>query len=99
MDVSELMGNNVTKDVVVSSPSKKLVVLSAGAMKQMPDGKNKLNILVEMDGRQLNWIPNKTSMKNLAQKYSVQSEQWVGKPVQLEMGIVNGKEAIIGKPL
>ncbi|KKM92291.1 hypothetical protein LCGC14_1219990 [marine sediment metagenome] len=98
MDVTEFLGDNITLDVVKSSPSKKIVILSGGVLKEF-DGKKKLVILVEMDGRQLNYIPNKTSMKNIAEICGKESTAWIGKQVQLEIGSVNGKEAVLGKIL
>ncbi len=98
MDVTEFLGDNITLDVVKSSPSKKIVILSGGLIKEF-DGKKKLVVLVEMDGRQLNYIPNKTSMKNIAEICGKESNAWVGKQIQLELGSVNGKEAVIGKVL
>ena len=98
MDVTEFLGDNITLDVVKSSPSKKIVILSGGMLKEF-DGKKKLVMLVEMDGRQLNYIPNKTSMKNIAEICGKESNAWIGKQVQLEVGSVNGKEAVIGKVL
>ncbi len=98
MDVTEFLGDNITLDVVKSSPSKKIVILSGGVLKEF-DGKKKLVMLVEMDGRQLNYIPNKTSMKNIAEICGKESTAWIGKQVQLELGSVNGKEAVLGKVL
>ncbi len=98
MDVTDFLGDNITLDVVKSSPSKKIVILSGGVLKEF-DGKKKLAMLVEMDGRQLNYIPNKTSMKNIAEICGKESNAWIGKQVQLEVGSVNGKEAVIGKVL
>jgi hypothetical protein len=94
-----MMGsNNVTLDVVKLSQTKKAVILSAGALKQMQDGKEKLNLLVEMEGKQLNWIPNKTSMRNVAKLYGNETSIWSGKVISFQIGIVQGKEAIIASP-
>lgn len=95
MDVTDLLGNSVTVEVVKSSASKTLVILSPGAMKKFSDGKEKLNLLVEMDGRQLNWTPNRASMKAIAEKYGKESNLWPGKKIVLNIGLVNGKEAVI----
>lgn len=95
MDVSKLIETSLTLDVVKTSPSKKLVVLSAGAMKTMQDGKEKLGLLVEIDGKQLNWYPNKTSLKKMAAYFGVDSLKWVGKQVSLTIGVINGKEAVL----
>jgi hypothetical protein len=99
MDVTDLLGNNVTIDLVKSSPTKRMVILSAGAMKVLQDGKSKLNMLVEMDGRQINYMPNKTSLKLLAEKHGKETTTWVGKAVQLEVGVILGKDAVIAKPI
>ena len=99
MDITNMMGgNNVTLDVVKLSQTKKAIILSAGALKQMQDGKDKLNLLVEIDGKQLNWIPNKTSMKNVAKSYGNETGNWIGKMITFQLGIVQGKEAIIASP-
>lgn len=99
MDVTELLNSNLTIDLVESAPVKKLVILSGGAMKQMPDGKSKLNLLVEFGGRQINWIPNRTTMRNIAEKYGKETTAWLGKAINLKIGIVNNKEAVIGEPV
>lgn len=97
MDVTELIQTGVTKEVVLSSPTKKGVILSGGVMKTFPDGKQKLSLLVEMDGKQLNYTPNKTTMKKLADRYGKESIAWVGKLVEFEVGMVRDKEAILIK--
>lgn len=99
MDVSKLLETNITLDVVRTSPSKKMCVLTSGEMKTMPDGKLKPTFVVEIDEKQLNWIPNKTTLKNVSEKYGKETQQWVGKLITLEVGQVNNKDAIIGRPV
>lgn len=99
MDVTKLLETSLTLDVVKSSPSKKGVILSGGTMQAMQDGKQKMCLLVEIDGKQLNWYPNKTSMKFVAGAYGNESNGWIGKPFTVDIGIVNGKEATIVKPV
>ena len=98
MDVTELIETNVSIAGVKSAAVKTLVILSAGAMKAMPDGKQKLSMFVEFNGRQLGWIPNKTTLTALSAVYGKETNAWVGKKVSLEVGTVNSKEAVLGKP-
>lgn len=98
MDATEFIGNNLTLDTVRNSPSKKFVVLSAGAAKIMQDNKRKLAILIEIDGRNLEWIPNKTSIQNVMEKYGKETQEWVGKVFKVKAGVVNGKDAVIVTP-
>ena len=100
MDVTELLGNNVTVEAVESSPTKQLVILSAGAMQLQPDGKNKMNILVEIDGKQKNWKPNRESLKNVSDKHGKESAAWIGKIISLSVGVSkNGMKMVIGRPI
>lgn len=100
MDTKDLIGgNNVTLDVVRTSQSRKAVILSGGAMKTFQDGKTKLSLLVEMDGKSLTYTPNKTSLKNISLAYGYESNNWVGKSITYETGIIQGKDAIIARPI
>ena len=100
MDVSGMVGgNNVTIDGVKSSPVRQGVILSGGAMAKTQDGKDKMSLLVEFNGKQIQWMPNKTSLKFLMDKYGKESNAWIGKVVTFEIGIVNSKECVIGKPV
>lgn len=98
MDVSNLISsNNVTIDVVKKSPTKQIVLISPGAMKQI-ENKERINFLVEIDGQQKGYMPNKMSLKNMAEAWGNESKLWTGKIAHLEIGIVNGKEAVIAQP-
>ena len=97
MDVSNMIGgNNVTIDVVKKSPTRKGVILSPGGMKII-EGKEKICFLVEMDGKQLGYLPNKTSLKSMAGSLGNETQAWIGKVVFFEIGIINMKEAIVAK--
>lgn len=97
MDITNMIaGNNVTIDIVMKSPTKKAFILSAGAIKQI-EGKDKISFLVEIDGRQLGYIPNKTSLRSIANSLGNNTENWVGKLVFFEIGIINAKEAIVAR--
>ena len=97
MDITEFVGNSVTVEVVKASPTKSLVILSGGALKDY-EGKKKLCMLVEMDGKQISYTPNKTSLRAIAAKYGNESTAWIGKPIMLAIGSINGKEAVIASP-
>lgn len=97
--MSRYMDSNLTVMVVKGSPSKKLFILSGGAPVPTPEGKQKPCLLVEIDGKQINWKPNIASIKNLAAAWGTESQQWVGKAVLVEIGqSFNNKECVIGKP-
>jgi hypothetical protein len=98
MDANQYVSNSVTLDMVKGSPSKSLVFLSAGAEKVMPDGKKKMNFLVEIDGTQKQYTPNATTIKALIAKHGSDTTKWMGKTLTLSQGSVNGKDAIIGTP-
>ena len=91
--------NTVSMAYVNASPSKKLVILSAGAMVQNKEGNLGLQLLVEIDGAQKTYRPNKTTMRNLQARYGTESTNWIGKALSLVVGKVEGKDAIIGTPV
>jgi hypothetical protein len=100
MDTKTLVeSDSVTMASVRASPTKRLVILSSGQMALDREGKQKFGVLVDMDGTQKLFRPNKTTMKALQAKYGTESQAWVGKTLTLEVGISNGKEAIIGTPV
>jgi hypothetical protein len=99
VDVTDLMGNNVTCDVVKSSASKMLVILSGGAKVQNQEGKTRLNLLVEIDGRQMTYSPNRESIRRIAAMHGKESQAWISKRCSLTTGMLNGREAVIATPL
>ena len=84
---------------VKASPSKKLVILSQGS-EILDDQKNpRFQCLVEMDGRQRLYRPNKPTLKNIQNVWGTDSEGWVGKSLSLSFAILQGgRDAIIGIP-
>lgn len=100
LDTKHLVeGDNVTIKLVNESPSKRVVILSSGAMAADREGKQKFGLLVEIDGKQKLYRPNKTTLKAMQDKYDFESAAWVGKGLSLAVGQVQGKEAIIGTPV
>ena len=85
--------------MVEKSPSKKCVILTSGTMVMDKENKLKFELLVDMDGRQKNYKPNKTTMRNLQAKYGNDSAGWVGKALSLSVGMIEGKKGIIGLPI
>lgn len=96
MNISELISQNVNIETVRNSKTKKVIILSGGAYKDMPDGKKKLSMLVEMDGKQMYWMPNLTTLRKLALAWGENTDSWIGKVVSVEVGVAHGREAVIG---
>lgn len=44
---------------------------------------DRYEIVVEIEGEQYKWLANKTSIRKLAKKYGTESENWIGKTVNL----------------
>ena len=100
METKQLTESNaVSMALVNASPTKKLVILSAGAMVQDKEGRMRLEVLVEIDGLQKSFRPNKTTIRALQAKYGSESLAWMGKSLNLVVGKVEGKDAIIGTPV
>lgn len=100
MDITNLLGG-VNLNYIKSSPTrtKTAVIISSGSMKEEEPGKLKLNLLVEIDGKQLPYIINKTSLTNISSKFGIETAAWIGKSILLEIGEVKGRECVIAKPL
>ena len=100
MDTKGLaLSDSITVQLVRESPSKRLVILSAGAMVSDKEGKQRFQCLVEIDGGQKTYRPNKTTIKALQDKFGFESNAWVGKSLNVSVGTVQGKEAILGVPV
>jgi len=87
-------GNNVTVELVKQSSTKKLVILSEGTVKD-----NKIVFLVEIDNKRKDWTPNKTTLKNLMDVWGEESTAYVAKTVGLDIENIQGREAVVGKPM
>ena len=62
------------------------------------ENKQRFQCLVEMDGKNKAYRPNKTTIKKMQEKFGYDSNTWIGKILSLEVGQVEGKTAIIGTP-
>lgn len=103
MEIGNLIdGKWITVDLVKKSDKKVAVVITEGVMKPVEfDGKKseRLAIIVELNGNQLEWQPNKDSLMNMANAYGRETRLWVGKRVIFNTTVMNGRELVIGQPL
>ena len=100
MDMTNYVeSESINLDFVKSSPTKKGILLSSGVMAPTKEGQMKPKFLVEIDGKQKYWTMNKNTAKNLSMMFGNESNGWVGRKVEFTVGVVNGKEAVIGKPM
>lgn len=98
MDMEQFSaGDFISAEEVRNSQNRQLVLLSAGSEKEY-EGKKKPVFLVEFNGKQKKWVMNKVTVKNLIDTYGKDSNLWVGKTVNLTVGLAtNGREMVIGK--
>lgn len=102
MDINEFLESEfLTCEYVRTSTTKKATILSSGTKELSQDGKTKkLQLLVEIDGKQKFWKLNKASLKNLKEKFGTDSNLYIGKVVGLSLQTLQGgKEGIVGTPL
>ena len=100
MDTTGMAESNyVTVQMAKDSPSKRLVILSGGSLQPNKEGLLKLNLLVEIDGKQKTFIPNKATIRNLQGRLGFESQGWIGKAVSFTVVSMNGKEAVVGVPV
>ena len=99
MDASKYAGNNVTIDALNASITKHIVLLNSGVERLFPDGKTKLSFTVELDNKQLEYIPNKKSLNAIIAKYGTETTRWIGKTLQLRLEDIKGKQGIVAYPL
>lgn len=92
----------LTKEIVQKSTTKKAVIINEGEFKDTEfDGKkmSKLQLSVEIDKEQKLWQPTKDSIKNMQGSWGMDSKNWVGKLVTLQIVSIKGKESILGVPI
>ena len=59
----------------------------------------KFELLVEIDGKQKKWSPNKDSVKNISGELGRDSKGWIGKIIKLTVTKSNGKDTVNGMPI
>lgn len=92
---SEWLGTQYVKE----SPSKIAVILNPGMETLSKEGRKKLELLVEIDGKRKKYTLNVTSMKNLSAKFGTETYSWIGKKIGLVILSINGKDSIVANPL
>jgi hypothetical protein len=87
----------IEADLIRASPSKVCVITGAG---EYINGKfgEKLEIPVEIDGKQKVWSPNRDTANNLRSAYGSNTINWVGKAIRLELVNKAGKWVVLGLP-
>lgn len=99
VDVSDMLESEyVTKEFIKNSVSKKAVMLSAGVLSDNDYGKKQLTVLIEIDGRQKKYTPNRLSLRRMAEKWGNNSQAWIGKPFTLAVEQIDGREMITASP-
>ena len=89
----------VSPDLVGKSKSKKVVFINSGAYVTGKYGEQ-LQFIVEIDGKQKKWSPNRDTCQNMSKAYGMDTQGWVGKAMQVTLKqLPTGKLAIIGIPL
>ena len=100
MDVSELLESDfVSVQLVQTSPTKKATILNSGVEETGQYGKG-CKLLVDIDGKQKYYKPNKTSLKAIVLKWGTKTELWVGKTLLLNLAMLQGgKLGVVASPL
>lgn len=101
MNIKKLIdGNYLNATIVNGEKQYNAIIINSGIVKPNKEGQEKLELLVEYNGRQLIYSPNKQSMVNLSQKWGLDTIQWVGKMFVIRIQTMsNGKEGIIAETL
>jgi len=89
-------GQFLNPEMVKQSPSKK-VYISGDAKVVAGKFGDKLELPIEMDGKQKTWGLARDHVKAL-QEFGKDSKLWVGKNVNLRVINANGKESILAIP-
>jgi len=99
-------GEIVNVEMVANSPTKKLVILGEGEIKQYTyregtaeeETKTELRIPVSIDGKQKTWRPNKQTVSTLNDAFGEDTAAWVNKIVSLEVKTQGTLTFVVGKP-
>ena len=88
----------ISVDFVQNSPTKKAVIINGGT-KEMDDYKHmKLTMLVDIDGKQRKYRPNRISLDRLSKAWGFNSDSWAGNQISFSIGLINGKDVVIADP-
>ena len=106
MDMTEFMeGKYLTVDLVEKSKDRKAYILTPGIREQGKFGQT-ATLMIDFNGIQKQWSPNKQSVKCLSDAWGVASEQWVGKRIEftiepvrnIKTGELTGSKTLIARP-
>lgn len=96
MDVTQYGESDyITAEIVKQSKSKTCVVIGDATVEDTKFG-DKMQILVEIDGKKKKYRPNKDTIKNLIETYGRDSKAWLGKEIRLQVISNLGKECVVG---
>lgn len=87
----------VNVDLIRESPSKKAIILGEGEYVEGDYGE-KLELPIEIDGKQKTWSPNKDSVKNMNSEWGVETRNWISGIVKYSIIKTNGKDVVLGLP-
>jgi hypothetical protein len=93
----------ITPELVKFSASKKVYICGIAKVVQGKFG-DKLELPVEIDGKQKTWGLNRTLVQALHQfgddkENPKDDKHWIGKWVQLSLKFENGKDVIVASPI
>jgi hypothetical protein len=99
MNLKEFVsGNSVSVEFVKQSATKKLKIISTGEIRKF-ENQEKVCFLVEIDGERLEYYPNRSSLRNLSERWGIESQAWIGREASLTIANLNGWDMVIAMPL
>ena len=103
VDVSKAMESSyLDVELVRESPTKKCVFLDEGeyvSKEYQGERYEKLEFLVEIDGKRKKWAPNKDTITNISNAFGKNSQSWIGRVVKLSIGTIKGRSVVYGMPI
>lgn len=92
----------ITAQLVKESKTQRAIILGDATIKDIEyAGKHyeRLQVMVELDGRKKSYSPNKDTLKNIHSVLGTESRNWIGRTLRLRVLSINGKDSIIGDVL
>ena len=102
VDITKSLGCYLTVEMAKTSTTKKIVIIGEGEYRSQNyngEVKDVLFIPVELERLQLDWRPNRDTIRNLMMVWGKDTRNWIGKIVHLRISIIRGKEAILGEAI
>jgi len=99
MDVSEFLESEyINVELVQQAKIKNAIILNTGS-RETTDYGIKFSLTVMFDGKVKKYNPNKTSIQNIVDAWGRISDTWMNNIIVLGIEDVNGKNAVVAKPL